>query len=130
MSDDTYDAQSEHGSHFCVALPSNHSGGADGDRSSISDDNQLAFTLLRVQGRDEQVAVWEEPDDDFNQPQESRNVKVGRNAWSLGADGYAKGLGSFEAESSHTMTARNNETKNATWRVNPADNPSGGQINP
>ena len=72
LSDDAYDAQSDHGSHFRVASPSNHSDGADGDRSSISDDNQLAFTLIRVQGRDEQVAVWEEPDDDFNQPQEEQ----------------------------------------------------------
>ena len=73
LSDDTCDAQSDHGSRFCVASPSNHSDGADGDCSSISDDNQLAFILLRVQGRDEQVAVWEEPVEDFNQPQEEQN---------------------------------------------------------
>ena len=71
-SDDTYDAQSDRGSRFRAASPSNHSDGADGDRSSISDDNQLAFTLLRVQGREEQVAAWEEPDDDFKQSQEEQ----------------------------------------------------------
>jgi len=77
LSDDAYDAQSDHGSSFCVTSPSNHSDGADGDRSSTSDDNQPAFTLIRVQGRDEQVPVWEEPDDDFNQPQEEQK----REAW-------------------------------------------------
>lgn len=71
LSHDAYDAQSDHGSHSCVTLSSNHSEGAD-DRSSISDDNQPAFTLIRVQGREEQVPVWEEPDDDFNQPQEEQ----------------------------------------------------------
>ena len=70
LSDDAYDAQSDHGSHFRVASPSNHSDGVDGERSPISDENQPAFTLIRVQGRDEQVPVWEEPDDDFNQPLE------------------------------------------------------------
>ena len=63
LSDDAYDVQSDQGPH---------SDGADGDHSSISDDNQPAFTLIRVQGRDEQVPVWEEPDDDFNQPQEEQ----------------------------------------------------------
>ena len=77
LSDDAYDAQSDQGSHFRVTSPSNHSDGADGDRSSTSDDNQPAFTLIRVQGRDEQVPVWEEPDDDFNQPQEEQK----REAW-------------------------------------------------
>jgi hypothetical protein len=70
LSDDAYDAQSDHGSRSRVASPSNRSDSADGDRSFTSDDNQPAFTLIRVQGRDEQVPVWEEPDDDFNQPQE------------------------------------------------------------
>lgn len=70
LSDDAYDAQSDHGSHFRMASPSNHSDGADGERSSISDESQPSFTLIRVQGRDEQVPVWEEPDDSFNQPEE------------------------------------------------------------
>jgi len=77
LSDDAYDAQSDHGSSVRVTSPSGHSDGADGDRSSTSDDNQPAFTLIRVQGRDEQVPVWEEPDDDFNQPQEEQK----REAW-------------------------------------------------
>lgn len=77
LSDDAYDAQSDHGPHSRVASPSNHSDGVDGDRSSTSDENQPAFTLIRVQGRDEHVPVWEEPDDDFNQPQEEQK----REAW-------------------------------------------------
>lgn len=77
LSDDAYDAQSDHGSRSRVASPSNHSDSADGDRSFTGDDNQPAFTLIRVQGRDEQVPVWEEPDDDFNQPQE----EVKREGW-------------------------------------------------
>ena len=72
LSDDAYDVQSDHGSHFRVASPSDHSDGADVERSPTSDENQPAFTLIRVQGRDEQVPVWEEPDDDFNQPQEEQ----------------------------------------------------------
>ena len=72
LSDDAYDAQSDHGSHGRVASPSNHSDGGDGDRSPISDESQPAFTLVRIQGRDEQVPVWEEPDDDFKQPQEEQ----------------------------------------------------------
>ncbi|KAF9653574.1 hypothetical protein BDM02DRAFT_3125545 [Thelephora ganbajun] len=72
LSDDAYDAQSDHGSRSRVPSPSNHSDSVDGDRSPTSDDNQLAFTLIRVQGRDEQVPVWEDPDDDFNQPQEEQ----------------------------------------------------------
>lgn len=72
LSDDAYDAQSDHGSHGRVASPSNHSDSGDGDRSPIGDENPPAFTLIRVQGRDEQVPVWEEPDDDFNQPQEEQ----------------------------------------------------------
>ena len=70
LSDDAYDAQSDHGSHFRAASPLHHSDGVDDERSLTSDENQPAFTLIRVQGRDEQVPVWEEPDDDFNQPQE------------------------------------------------------------
>ena len=72
LSDDAYDAQSDHGSHFRVASPSNHSDGVDCDRAPTSDDDQPAFTLIRVQGRNEQVPVWEEPEDDFNQPQEEQ----------------------------------------------------------
>ena len=72
LSDDAYDAQSDHGFQFRVASPSTHSDGADGERSPASDENQPAFTLIRVQGRDEQVPVWEEPDDDFNQPEEEQ----------------------------------------------------------
>ena len=72
LSDGAYDAQSDHGSHSRVASPSNHSDGVDGERSPTSDENQPAFTLIRVQGRDEQVPVWEEPEDDFNQPQEEQ----------------------------------------------------------
>ena len=77
LSDDAYDAQSDRGSRSRVSSPSNHSDSADGDRSSTSDDIQPAFTLIRVQGRHEQVPVWEEPDDDFNQPQE----EVKREGW-------------------------------------------------
>lgn len=76
LSDEAYDAQSDHGSQGRVASPSNRSEG-DGDRSLSIDENQPAFTLIRVQGRDEQVPVWEEPDDDFNQPQEEQK----REAW-------------------------------------------------
>ena len=72
LSDDAYDAQSDHGSHFRMASPSNRSDGVDGDRAPTSDDDQPAFTLIRVQGRNEQVPVWEEPEDDFNQPQEEQ----------------------------------------------------------
>lgn len=75
--DDAYDAQSDHGSHGRVASPSNHSDGGDVDRSPISDENQPAFTLIRVRGRDEQVPVWEDLEDDFNQPQEEQK----REAW-------------------------------------------------
>ena len=70
--DDAYDAQSDRDSQGRVASPSNHSDGGDGDRSTTSDENQPAFTLIRVQGRDEQVPVWEELDDVFNQPQEEQ----------------------------------------------------------
>jgi len=72
LSDSAYDAQSDHGSHSRVASPSNHSDGIDGERSPASDESQPAFTLIRVQGRDEQVPVWEEPEDDFNQPEEEQ----------------------------------------------------------
>ena len=72
LSDDAYDAQSDRGSHSRVASPSNHPDGVDGERSPTSDENQPAFTLIRVQGRHEQVPVWEEPEDDFNQPQEEQ----------------------------------------------------------
>ena len=72
LEDNAYDAQSDRDSHGRVDSPSNRSDGGDGDRSPISDENQPAFTLIRVQGRDEQVPVWEEPDDDFNQPQEEQ----------------------------------------------------------
>lgn len=71
LSDDAYDAQSDHSSHGRTVSPSNHSEG-DGDRSLFSDESQPAFTLIRVQGRDEQVPVWEELEDDFNQPQEEQ----------------------------------------------------------
>ncbi|KAF9788011.1 hypothetical protein BJ322DRAFT_1002048 [Thelephora terrestris] len=70
--DDAYDAQSDHGSQGRVASPSNHSDSGDGDRSTASDENQPAFTLIRVQGRNEQVPVWEDLDDDFNQPQQEQ----------------------------------------------------------
>ena len=72
LSDGAYDAQSDRGSHSRVTSPSNRSDGADGERSPTSDESQPAFTLIRVQGRDEQVPVWEEPDDDFNQPEEEQ----------------------------------------------------------
>jgi len=72
LSDGAYDAQSDHGSHSRVTSPSNHSDGVDGERSPTSDESQPAFTLIRVQGRDEQVPVWEEPEDDFNQPEEEQ----------------------------------------------------------
>jgi len=72
LSDGAYDAQSDRGSHSRVASPSNNSDGADGERSPTSDESQPAFTLIRVQGRDEQVPVWEELEDDFNQPQEEQ----------------------------------------------------------
>lgn len=72
LSDGAYDAQSDHGSHSRVASPSNHSDGVDGERSPASDESQPAFTLIRVQGRNEQVPVWEEPEDDFNQPEEEQ----------------------------------------------------------
>jgi hypothetical protein len=72
LSDDAYDAQSDHDSHGRVASPSNHSDGGDDDRSLISDENQPAFSLIRVQGRDERVLVWEEPEDEFKPPQEEQ----------------------------------------------------------
>lgn len=72
LSDDAYDAQSDQGYHSHVVSPSNLSDSTDFDRSPTSDNNQPAFTLIRVQGRDEQVPVWEEPYDDFNQPQEEQ----------------------------------------------------------
>ena len=72
FSDDAYDAQSDPDSHGRVASPSNHSDGCDDDLSFIDDENQPAFALIRVQGRDEQVPVWEDPDDSFKQPPEER----------------------------------------------------------
>ena len=72
LSDDAYDARSDHGSHGRAASPSNRSDGGDGDRSTVSDETKPAFTLIRVQGRDEHVPVWGETEDDFNQPQEEQ----------------------------------------------------------
>ena len=72
LSDDAYDAQSDHGPQDRIASPSNHSDGAEGDRSLTSEENQPSFTLIRVQGRDEQVPVWEDPEDSFHQPQEEQ----------------------------------------------------------
>ena len=72
LSDEAYDAQSDHGSHGRVASPSSYSDGGGGNHSPISEENQPAFALIRVQGRDEQVPVWEEPEDSFNQPQEEQ----------------------------------------------------------
>lgn len=86
LSDNAYDAQSDHGSHSRVASPSTHSDGTDADRSPATDnENQPAFTLIRVQGRNEQVPVWEEPEDNFNQPQEEQKREIWEERLVLGS---------------------------------------------
>ncbi|KZT20686.1 hypothetical protein NEOLEDRAFT_1151159 [Neolentinus lepideus HHB14362 ss-1] len=68
LSDDAYDAQSDHGSSSHDA--SSHSRGASplhmGDDDQEDAEPTIAFSLVKVRGRNESVPVWEDDNVDFN----------------------------------------------------------------
>ncbi|KAA1470852.1 hypothetical protein DENSPDRAFT_798367 [Dentipellis sp. KUC8613] len=75
LSDDAYDAQSDHGSnsnpgsHSRVASPTNLSD-ADGDGDP---DTSFAFSVVQVQGRRDSVLVWEDEETEFKQGDEEEH---------------------------------------------------------
>ncbi|EPQ53266.1 hypothetical protein GLOTRDRAFT_63954 [Gloeophyllum trabeum ATCC 11539] len=69
LSDDAYDAQSDHGSsshdagsHSRVASPSNLAEDTDHEDAEPA----IAFSLVKVRGRDESIPVWEDDTVDMN----------------------------------------------------------------
>lgn len=81
LSDEAYDAQSDHGSSQDsprVVSPFNLSDDPYYEHSTAGDSEGPSFTLVRVRGRYESVPVWEE-EEDFNQEPEEEKVK--REGW-------------------------------------------------
>ncbi|KII84824.1 hypothetical protein PLICRDRAFT_146352 [Plicaturopsis crispa FD-325 SS-3] len=88
LSDDAYDAQSDHGSsqdqgsHSRVASPSGMSDEPGHDHDShgqelehVHHDSSVAFSLVQVKGRYESVPVWEEEEEDDNISDEEREKR-------------------------------------------------------
>lgn len=82
LSDEAYDAQSDHGGSQGsprVVSPFSLSDEPYYEHSTAGDSEAPSFTLVRVSGRYESVPVWEELEDDFNSTPDEEKVK--REGW-------------------------------------------------
>ncbi|KAI0052227.1 hypothetical protein FA95DRAFT_1533516 [Auriscalpium vulgare] len=72
LSDEAYDAQSDHasnqGSHSRVASPSGLLYDDPDTTLDLDADTSFAISLVQVQGRRDSVLVWDEEEDEFQQP--------------------------------------------------------------
>ena len=66
LSDDAYDAGSDHSSQGRVASPT--------ALSDVPTDASFSVSVMRVPGRRESILVWDEEEDDFNMDEESERL--------------------------------------------------------
>lgn len=74
LSDDAYDAQSDRSGRVASPCPLSDDEVSTGN-SDMDPDSSVAFSVVRVNGREESIMVWEEEEDDFNADESEKEKK-------------------------------------------------------